>query len=512
MFLKNSRLLNKISISAFVLAAILLVRAASLEYGDLIDPTETRYATIAQNILLQNDWVVPRLPTEDGLVPYVGKPPLHFWLTALSYKIFGFDEWTARFPSLLAMLLIVGSIITFAKNFFNKQVGLIASIICISAPLMYILGGSSTIDITFTAFIFASQVAFAVCFKRKQDGENHYISGVSFFLFSALAFMTKGPAALILIGIPIFLITIFDRNLAALKSLPWFAGLALFLLITAPWFYLVEKENPGTLWYLFVQENFLRYVTKDYGDRYGTAHVYPYGTIWIMLLAYSFPWSLFLLRDLYFKLKRFREFRFLQSNRATVFAISCGLSPLLFFTLARSIHAAYVLPAFPGLAIYLASLWSNGKETGNTNDKLIKKLSTPFYFPSAERIGGSLATIMIVVLLIGAPRIEANKSASEIMEVIADTTKSSKPVVAIVSANNYSPYWTSSAYEQELSKPIEIVYADSEDVDSAKYRHLLIRGGKAPESLETKRLSYKRVATRGKWHWYRRDNEAEKAP
>jgi 4-amino-4-deoxy-L-arabinose transferase-like glycosyltransferase len=52
----------------------------------LMDPDEGRYAEIAREMLALQDWLIPRL----NLLPYLEKPPLVYWLTALSFKVFGF--------------------------------------------------------------------------------------------------------------------------------------------------------------------------------------------------------------------------------------------------------------------------------------------------------------------------------------------------------------------------------------------------------------------------------------
>ena len=71
-----------------VLTLCLGLRLITLNYPDLIDPTESRYAYVAQEMFLTGDWIVPKLPKADGIEPYLGKPPLHFWLTAIGFSVF----------------------------------------------------------------------------------------------------------------------------------------------------------------------------------------------------------------------------------------------------------------------------------------------------------------------------------------------------------------------------------------------------------------------------------------
>ncbi len=66
----------------------------------LLEPDEGRYAQIAREMLMHGEWIVPTLQGE----PYLDKPPLLYWLTKISYSLFGVSETTARlFPGVLAV-------------------------------------------------------------------------------------------------------------------------------------------------------------------------------------------------------------------------------------------------------------------------------------------------------------------------------------------------------------------------------------------------------------------------
>ena len=56
------------------------------------EPDEARYGEIAREMLALRDFIVPHL----NYVAYVEKPPLLYWLTALSFRIFGINEFAAR--------------------------------------------------------------------------------------------------------------------------------------------------------------------------------------------------------------------------------------------------------------------------------------------------------------------------------------------------------------------------------------------------------------------------------
>ena len=85
------------------LFALLLVRTATLSTLPLVDSTESRYALVAADMAELGDWGVPMIRIHDQLVPFEGKPPLHFWLGALAVQVFGRGEVAARLPSLLRL-------------------------------------------------------------------------------------------------------------------------------------------------------------------------------------------------------------------------------------------------------------------------------------------------------------------------------------------------------------------------------------------------------------------------
>ncbi|MCB0318811.1 MAG: hypothetical protein KDD56_08640, partial [Bdellovibrionales bacterium] len=323
---------------------------------------------------------------------------------------------------------------------------------------------------------------------------------------SALAFLTKGPAAIILIGLPILILCYFEKSIKNLTSLPWVIGTLIFALISVPWFYFVERATPGSVSYFFLHENFLRFLTKDYGGRHGAAHIQPYGSIWWMMALAMLPWTFFLIKKpgLIFSKQIFSKLRKL--DKWYVFVLACAFAPIVFFTFARSILPAYTLPAIPGLSLIIAkSIFS--LEATNKEIKF-KRLAKLFFFlfrPNlTANLGAAIVTIMMAGFYLSKPYIEVNKSSSELLEVIADNTKAKHPVVGIISTNNYSPYWTSGAHLEELSKPVRVIYVKPDEIENSKVKHLAVRESNNTNFLDNYGKHFERIALIGKWSWYRR--------
>ena len=279
------------------LAGIILLRMISNSWLAIYDPTESRYAEIANQMYRSGNWLTPKVYVDGRLVPYWGKPPLHFWLTAGAFKVFGVSEWSARLPSLLAGIFMLCMTMYFVRRVWGARTALVTGIIQSSTLLFFILWGSSVVDVTLSAAVTSSMISFALAIVDQRVPARRFWSYV-FFASLAVGILTKGLIAVALVSLSIGLWLLFTKDWKAMKSIPWFSGTAILLIITTPWFVLAEKATPGFLRYFFINEHFLRYLVHNYGDKYGSGHVYFRGSAWGMLLLGFFPWTFFLIGSL----------------------------------------------------------------------------------------------------------------------------------------------------------------------------------------------------------------------
>ena len=329
------------------------MRIATLGSWPLLDPTEGRYATVGQHMLLSGDWITPHTYEDGAMIPFLGKPPLSFQATALSYALFGMNEVASRIPTLLATIFSALLTGIFATRVFSREVGILSVIILLSSGLVFFLAGFCMTDPLLMLGVTGAVVGLGLHLHEGSKRESPW--AYLFFGSLGIGMLTKGPVALVLAGFPLFLWwCIRYRSGAGTLRLPWLGGVALFCIITIPWYALSEIRNPGFLYYFFVNENLLRFITPEYGDRYGSAHTRFRGFIWIMLLGAFAPWSPLLLAA------PFRTKEILHRMRGDggwLFLVMVwGLTPALFFTVARQVSFYYVLPGLPGLSICVAVL------------------------------------------------------------------------------------------------------------------------------------------------------------
>ncbi len=336
-----------IRIACGLIALFLLARLLTLGSIPLTDPSEGRYASIAQEMYISDDWVTPRTFIDDTLVPFEGKPPLHAWATTISYTLFGMNEFSARFPSFIAALGICMCAGLFAWRAFSLPVALVSIAILLSSFLFFLLSGACLTDPILSLFISIALASSA--WWAFGEGKYRDLAAYLCFLALALGFITKGPVAIILVGMALGPWLLITGRWRELKYLPWLGGLSLFLIVTIPWFAAAEQATPGFVRYFFVNENLLRFTIKNYGDKYGSGHRQPYGMIWLMLTGAFLPWSIALILGLFSK-----EVRSELRQPWPLFALCWGVAPALFFTVAQQISISYVLPGLPGLSVFTA--------------------------------------------------------------------------------------------------------------------------------------------------------------
>lgn len=328
-----------------LLAFAVLARLLLLGSYPLADTTEARYAEVARLMLSSGDWITPQI--EAG-VPFWGKPPLSFWLTAGSFSFLGISEFAARLPALLQLMATAFLLLGFTRAGSSRQ-NFGSAAVFLTSALGFISAGAVMTDPT---LVFSTTLVMVGFWRAVNDSSR--VWGLLFFVGLGLGLIAKGPVAWVLGLTPIGLWALFYRKLGrSLTSLPWLMGVPLCVLISVPWYVLAEANSPGFLEYFLVGEHWLRFVDSGWtGDLYGNAHDEPHGMIWLMWLVSALPWSLFAF---------YAVFRYWRQSGVRVrvgeergYLILWAVVPMLFFTLAGNILYTYVLPGLPAFAILIA--------------------------------------------------------------------------------------------------------------------------------------------------------------
>src|SRR5205823_3754094 len=172
----------------------------------------------------------------------------------------------------------------------------------------------------------------------------------------ALAVLTKGLLALVVVGGTVFLFLASTGQWRRWREFRLFSGTLLFLLIAAPWHLLAGFRNHGFFWFYFVNEHFLRFLGKRYPKDYNKLPALAY---WSLHLVWLFPWSIFtplVIKNLF---TRWRERRFARAQNwsfADQTRLLCFLraSVILVFFAFSTNQEYYTVPAYFPLIVLCA--------------------------------------------------------------------------------------------------------------------------------------------------------------
>jgi 4-amino-4-deoxy-L-arabinose transferase-like glycosyltransferase len=185
--------INKIQIKDLNLIGLSILTFISYIAGffiTLIDIDATQYAAISKEMVLNGSLLEIFYRGND----YLDKPPMLFWTSAISFKIFGINHFAYRLPSFLISLLGIYSVYRFCIIFYNKQIAMSAILITANCQAFYLMHHDVRTDCMLTGFVMFSFWQMAAYMSTKKW--KHLV----FFSFAvAFAMMTKGPIGLMII-------------------------------------------------------------------------------------------------------------------------------------------------------------------------------------------------------------------------------------------------------------------------------------------------------------------------
>ncbi len=341
---------SKLSLG-IIFVAIVLRLLGIIEYP-LHDPTEARYAEIPRLIIETGNWIMP--PFDYG-VPFWGKPPLTFWMTALSFELFGYSNFAARLPVFLLAGVVLWLTYGIAKVLQDAEKAAFSTLILLTTALFFIASGAVMTDMALCLCVSLSMISFWQALHNP-DSQQAKRWSYLFFVGLGVGLLVKGPIVGVLVLLPLIAWTCLERQwLVAWQNIPWFKGSALMLLIAVPWYIIAEIDSPGFLNYFLVGEHFKRFVDAGWhGDLYGVAHKHPRGKIWLLWLFASFPWSFIFLGSLLsWPWRKNKQVTLKNSCQGSwhSYVLLWAITPMVFFTLSGNILYTYVLPGLPAFAI-----------------------------------------------------------------------------------------------------------------------------------------------------------------
>lgn len=317
----------------FLAALVGLLFFYKLGSYSLFDVDEPRYAEAAREMIVRGSWITPYF--NDAI--RLEKPVFFYWLLIGSYKLFGVNEFAARFVSAMAASGLVALTYSLAAYCRSRRVGVYAAVILASSLEVIGLARMSITDMTLAFWICSTTASLFMAIHK--DARWWLVAG----LLAGFGILTKGPVSLVLPGM---IATLYALTTGRLKTMFLNRYLPLALVIAAavalPWYFLAYQENKAIFLDSLYNNNVSRFSgAVDY-------HSEPPYYYVIVLLVGALPWTPHLVAAGQHVLRQFRK------DDLLTYAAFWAVGVFGFFSIADTKLLTYILPMFPGLALVLA--------------------------------------------------------------------------------------------------------------------------------------------------------------
>jgi 4-amino-4-deoxy-L-arabinose transferase-like glycosyltransferase len=318
-----------------LLAASVILLFVDLGGSSIWDANEAFYVETPRQMVVTGDYVNPSF---NGAGRF-NKPVLSYWVVAGFYKLFGVSVAAERWAIALGALLLIGATYVIGRSMISHAGGIVAALILASAPRVVMWSRRIFIDIWLTTFLALALMCFVLA-RKHADKRRLWLAGM--YVAMGLAVLTKGPVAVVLPGLALFVWLIWTRQLSAIRKLMIPAGLLIILAIILPW-HIADYRQHGWahIREFYIGENLGRYTeTVGVQDRQWLFYI-P------VLLGDLFPWSLLLPAALIAAWRsKHDEIRRLMLVWIVVFV---GV-----FSFSKTKQDLYIFPIVPALAVLMA--------------------------------------------------------------------------------------------------------------------------------------------------------------
>lgn len=334
-----------------VLIAFAVLLNCSGLFVTLMAPDATVYAALSKNMVIHNNYTDLYLEGRDWL----DKPHFPFWITALSFKIFGIHTWSYKLPGILFALMGARFTYLFAREHYSEITALRAALILLTSEHFILSNNDVRAEPFLTGLIIAGIFYFS-----KSVRENKWQFLVAGSLAAACAIMTKGPFTMVPVCAAVAGELIIHKRWKQLFNVKWLVAAVLILVFITPELYslwhqfdahpekiIFGRTNVSGIRFFFWDSQFGRFLNTGPIKGKGDPTFFLHTLLWAFL-----PWSLLMYAALVYRVKILWN----RSNVATHewFSFFGGLATLLLFSLSRFQLPYYSNIIFPLLAILTA--------------------------------------------------------------------------------------------------------------------------------------------------------------
>jgi 4-amino-4-deoxy-L-arabinose transferase-like glycosyltransferase len=293
----------------------------------LLEPDEARYAEIPRLMLQSGDWVTPRLQGK----PYNDKPPLVYWLIAVSYATFGTSIESARLvPTFFGWLTLLTTY-SWTRRYLGRSQALLGGVVLLTMVGYTALTRMLLLDGVLAFFVVASLLTGHHALAR--GGHRGW------WLLSAVlcggGILTKGPVAVVLVLPCLIALRWLDRSLTAVRLREVIGFCFVAGIVAAPWYIAMLLTNETFGAEFFLRHHVQRFLAPAHHER-------PFWFYLPALFLELMPWS-------FVALAVWSRWRAWTGPERLLMLFACWC--FVFFSLARCKLPTYLLPMLPTVAM-----------------------------------------------------------------------------------------------------------------------------------------------------------------
>lgn len=287
---------NEFTIAFF--AAILFI--PFLGNVHLFDWDEINFAESAREMIASGNYFSVQI----NFTRFTEKPPLFFWMQVVSMKVFGVNEFSARFPNAICGIVTLVVLFRIGKQIFNEQFARIWVMVYLGTFVTFLYFKSGIIDPWFNLFIFLAIYHFYSLTTSVQVNRLKHLVLTGVFL--GLAVLTKGPVAILIALLTYLVVVVLNRFRFFINGKEFVTIFVTTLIVCFAWFGVDLIQNGSSFLIEFLQRQIAIFSTND------ADHGEPFFYHWWVLLLGCFPASIFFMKGIFVQMERNEQKMFKQ--------------------------------------------------------------------------------------------------------------------------------------------------------------------------------------------------------
>jgi 4-amino-4-deoxy-L-arabinose transferase-like glycosyltransferase len=327
-----------------IVVTIIMIIYVNNLFIDIMKVDAAQYSGISLEMATTNSY----LEVKEFGADYLDKPPLLFWLSSLSIKVFGATNFAYKLPAFLFLLLSFFAVYRFSLLYYSERVAKNAVLTLATTQAYFLMTNDVRSDGILTSCIIMSVWLFSEYFEKGK-----LLNLILGSTFIGLGMLAKGPIGAIAVLLPLGINLAYRQNWRAIFDLRWLLVILIVGVILIPMSYGLytqfdlhpEKEKSGLYFYYWLQ-SFGRITGENTWNNGYPWHFFLGSSIWDY-----FPWIFPFYVALFLKLKKI----FISKIKVTEIISFAGFILIFFFlSLSKYKLPHYIFVTFPFASIIVA--------------------------------------------------------------------------------------------------------------------------------------------------------------